>query len=172
MKCLKDYCYWSQNNLPTLLHIISGSIYLKSILLRLNFRKVPQRKVHLFTGCQLLQLIILCGFGFSPYPFIEMVNHKKSSKSLKKHQWCFSSDIPRGVLPISPYKTYINSTNNRLQVPGCVGWKTLDRKELPRSVKSLMLLKIPPIFTSTSFSFIQITYVSPLARFVRYHSLN
>ncbi|ETN74659.1 sodium bicarbonate transporter-like protein 11 domain protein [Necator americanus] len=36
-------------------------------------RKVPQRKVHLFTACQLLQLIILCGFGFSPYPFIEMV---------------------------------------------------------------------------------------------------
>ncbi|PAV87728.1 hypothetical protein WR25_03764 [Diploscapter pachys] len=36
-------------------------------------RKVPQRKVHLFTGCQLLQLIILCGFGFSPYPFIEMI---------------------------------------------------------------------------------------------------
>ncbi|KJH45726.1 sodium bicarbonate transporter-like protein 11 domain protein [Dictyocaulus viviparus] len=36
-------------------------------------RKVPQRKVHLFTACQLLQLIILCAFGFSPYPFIEMV---------------------------------------------------------------------------------------------------
>ncbi|CAJ0959776.1 unnamed protein product, partial [Mesorhabditis belari] len=36
-------------------------------------RKVPQRKVHLFTGCQLVQLLILCGFGFSPYPFIEMV---------------------------------------------------------------------------------------------------
>ncbi|KHN80811.1 Sodium bicarbonate transporter-like protein 11 [Toxocara canis] len=36
-------------------------------------RKVPQRKVHLFTACQLLQLILLCAFGFSPYPFIEMV---------------------------------------------------------------------------------------------------
>ncbi|CAI5443481.1 unnamed protein product [Caenorhabditis angaria] len=36
-------------------------------------RKVPQRKVHLFTACQLLQLIVLCAFGFSPYPFIEMV---------------------------------------------------------------------------------------------------
>ncbi|VDN51281.1 unnamed protein product [Dracunculus medinensis] len=36
-------------------------------------RKVPQRKVHLFTGCQLLQLVILCAFGFSPHPFIEMV---------------------------------------------------------------------------------------------------
>uniref|UniRef100_A0A1I7XHB8 HCO3_cotransp domain-containing protein n=1 Tax=Heterorhabditis bacteriophora TaxID=37862 RepID=A0A1I7XHB8_HETBA len=36
-------------------------------------RKVPQRKVHLFTACQLLQLVILCAFGFSPYPFIEMV---------------------------------------------------------------------------------------------------
>ncbi|VDN23754.1 unnamed protein product [Gongylonema pulchrum] len=36
-------------------------------------RKVPQRKVHLFTACQLAQLLLLCAFGFSPYPFIEMV---------------------------------------------------------------------------------------------------
>ncbi|MFH4975303.1 hypothetical protein AB6A40_002012 [Gnathostoma spinigerum] len=36
-------------------------------------RKVPQRKVHLFTACQLLQLIILCAIGFSPYPFVEMI---------------------------------------------------------------------------------------------------
>nr|CAD2168459.1 unnamed protein product [Meloidogyne enterolobii] len=36
-------------------------------------RRVPQRKVHLFTTCQLIQLIILCAVGFSPYPFIEMV---------------------------------------------------------------------------------------------------
>uniref|UniRef100_A0A183BIZ4 HCO3_cotransp domain-containing protein n=2 Tax=Globodera pallida TaxID=36090 RepID=A0A183BIZ4_GLOPA len=36
-------------------------------------RRVPQRKVHLFTACQLIQLIILCAVGFSPYPFIEMV---------------------------------------------------------------------------------------------------
>uniref|UniRef100_A0A914UP64 Bicarbonate transporter-like transmembrane domain-containing protein n=1 Tax=Plectus sambesii TaxID=2011161 RepID=A0A914UP64_9BILA len=36
-------------------------------------RKVPQRKVHLFTACQLFQLGMLCAFGFSPYPFIEMV---------------------------------------------------------------------------------------------------
>ncbi|KAK0396019.1 hypothetical protein QR680_001531 [Steinernema hermaphroditum] len=36
-------------------------------------RKVPQRKVHLFTACQLFQLMLLCAFGFSPYPFIEMV---------------------------------------------------------------------------------------------------
>ncbi|CAJ0586588.1 unnamed protein product, partial [Mesorhabditis spiculigera] len=36
-------------------------------------RKVPQRKVHLFTGCQLFQLVILCACGFSPYPFVEMV---------------------------------------------------------------------------------------------------
>ncbi|KAK6104074.1 HCO3- transporter family protein [Brugia pahangi] len=36
-------------------------------------RKVPQRKVHLFTACQLVQLLLLCAFGFSPYPFIEMV---------------------------------------------------------------------------------------------------
>ncbi|KAL3115200.1 hypothetical protein niasHT_016411 [Heterodera trifolii] len=36
-------------------------------------RRVPQRKVHLFTACQLIQLVILCAVGFSPYPFIEMV---------------------------------------------------------------------------------------------------
>lgn len=36
-------------------------------------RRVPQRKVHLFTTCQILQLILLCVIGFSPYPFIEMV---------------------------------------------------------------------------------------------------
>lgn len=54
----------------------------------------------------------------------------------------FSSDIPRGVLPISAYTTYTNSTNNRLQVSGCVGWKTLDHKGPPKSVKSLMLFEI------------------------------
>uniref|UniRef100_A0A915JAC3 Bicarbonate transporter-like transmembrane domain-containing protein n=1 Tax=Romanomermis culicivorax TaxID=13658 RepID=A0A915JAC3_ROMCU len=36
-------------------------------------RRVPQRKVHLFTVCQLIQLCILCSFGFAPYPYIEMV---------------------------------------------------------------------------------------------------
>uniref|UniRef100_A0A0N5C1G3 HCO3_cotransp domain-containing protein n=1 Tax=Strongyloides papillosus TaxID=174720 RepID=A0A0N5C1G3_STREA len=36
-------------------------------------RRVPQRKVHLFTACQLIQLVLLCAIGFSPYPFIEMV---------------------------------------------------------------------------------------------------
>lgn len=36
-------------------------------------RRVPQRKVHLFTVCQLLQLLVLCTFGFTPQPYIEMV---------------------------------------------------------------------------------------------------
>ncbi|KAI6184793.1 hypothetical protein M3Y97_00634400 [Aphelenchoides bicaudatus] len=36
-------------------------------------RRVPQRKVHLFTACQLIQLVILCSVGFAPYPFIEMI---------------------------------------------------------------------------------------------------
>ena len=36
-------------------------------------RRVPQRKVHLFTACQLIQLILLCAVGFSPYPFVEMI---------------------------------------------------------------------------------------------------
>uniref|UniRef100_A0A5S6Q9G3 HCO3_cotransp domain-containing protein n=1 Tax=Trichuris muris TaxID=70415 RepID=A0A5S6Q9G3_TRIMR len=36
-------------------------------------RRVPQRKIHLFTVCQLLQLLVLCSFGLAPYPYIEMV---------------------------------------------------------------------------------------------------
>eukprot|EP00057_Strongylocentrotus_purpuratus_P007095 XP_011661569.1 PREDICTED: sodium bicarbonate transporter-like protein 11 isoform X3 [Strongylocentrotus purpuratus] len=36
-------------------------------------RRVPQRKMHLFTAVQLLQLGILCGFGFSPWPYLKMV---------------------------------------------------------------------------------------------------
>ncbi len=35
-------------------------------------RSVPQRKVHLFTFTQLLQLAVMCGFGFSPYPYLKM----------------------------------------------------------------------------------------------------
>ncbi|ESN99082.1 hypothetical protein HELRODRAFT_107158 [Helobdella robusta] len=36
-------------------------------------RTVPQRKVHLFTLLQLLQLAVLCGFGFSSIPYLKMV---------------------------------------------------------------------------------------------------
>lgn len=36
-------------------------------------RMVPQRKVHLFTFLQLLQLGLLCGFGFAPIPYLKMV---------------------------------------------------------------------------------------------------
>uniref|UniRef100_A0A914WVI2 Bicarbonate transporter-like transmembrane domain-containing protein n=1 Tax=Plectus sambesii TaxID=2011161 RepID=A0A914WVI2_9BILA len=36
-------------------------------------RQVPQRTVHLFTFCQLIQLGILCGCGFSSVPYIEMI---------------------------------------------------------------------------------------------------
>ncbi|CAI9732074.1 sodium bicarbonate transporter 11 isoform X2 [Octopus vulgaris] len=35
-------------------------------------RQVPQRKMHLFTGLQVLQLVILCIFGFAPYPYLKM----------------------------------------------------------------------------------------------------
>lgn len=35
-------------------------------------RRVPQRKMHLFTLLQLLQLVVLCGFGFAPYPYLKM----------------------------------------------------------------------------------------------------
>ena len=36
-------------------------------------RQVPQRKVHLFTLCQCCQLIVLCIFGFTPWPYIKMI---------------------------------------------------------------------------------------------------
>lgn len=36
-------------------------------------RTVPQRKIHLFTASQLVQLAVLCGFGFSPLPYMKMV---------------------------------------------------------------------------------------------------
>lgn len=35
-------------------------------------RRVPQRKIHLFTGLQVLQLIVLCAFGFAPFPYLKM----------------------------------------------------------------------------------------------------
>ena len=35
-------------------------------------RTVPQRKIHLFTGLQLLQLGVLCGVGFAPVPYLKM----------------------------------------------------------------------------------------------------
>ncbi|NXR69568.1 S4A11 protein, partial [Rhadina sibilatrix] len=36
-------------------------------------RRVPQRKIHYFTGLQMLQLLILCGFGMSPLPYMKMI---------------------------------------------------------------------------------------------------
>ncbi|XP_073442865.1 solute carrier family 4 member 11 isoform X6 [Dendrobates tinctorius] len=36
-------------------------------------RRVPQRKIHYFTGLQVLQLLILCGFGMSPLTYMKMV---------------------------------------------------------------------------------------------------
>ncbi|XP_052090408.1 solute carrier family 4 member 11-like isoform X1 [Mytilus californianus] len=36
-------------------------------------RRVPQRKIHLFTVTQILQLFVLCIFGFSPIPYMKMV---------------------------------------------------------------------------------------------------
>ncbi|THD28923.1 Sodium bicarbonate transporter protein 11 [Fasciola hepatica] len=35
-------------------------------------RRVPQRKVHLFTITQLIQLGLLCGIGFAPSPYVEL----------------------------------------------------------------------------------------------------
>nr|CUU99406.1 hypothetical transcript [Hymenolepis microstoma] len=36
-------------------------------------RRVPQRRMHLFTGLQLIQLAVLCGSGFTDKPFVKMV---------------------------------------------------------------------------------------------------
>lgn len=36
-------------------------------------RRVPQRQIHTFTVIQLLQLLVLCVFGFSPIPYMKMV---------------------------------------------------------------------------------------------------
>lgn len=36
-------------------------------------RQVPQRKVHYFTGLQMIQLVILCAFGMYPLPYMKMV---------------------------------------------------------------------------------------------------
>jgi len=36
-------------------------------------RRVPQRKIHTFTACQVAQLLVLCIFGFSPWPYMKMV---------------------------------------------------------------------------------------------------
>jgi len=36
-------------------------------------RRVPQRKIHQFTGCQVVQLMVMCLFGFAPFAYMKMV---------------------------------------------------------------------------------------------------
>jgi len=36
-------------------------------------KRVPQKKIHTFTGCQLVQLLVLCVFGFTPWPYMKMI---------------------------------------------------------------------------------------------------
>jgi len=36
-------------------------------------KRVPQRKMHAFTACQLVNLLVLCVFGFTPWPYIKMI---------------------------------------------------------------------------------------------------
>ena len=36
-------------------------------------RRVPQRKMHLFTATQLVQLVVLCAFGFAPIAYLKMI---------------------------------------------------------------------------------------------------
>uniref|UniRef100_A0A673U6U4 Solute carrier family 4 member 11 n=1 Tax=Suricata suricatta TaxID=37032 RepID=A0A673U6U4_SURSU len=36
-------------------------------------RRVPQRKIHYFTGLQVLQLLLLCAFGISTLPYMKMI---------------------------------------------------------------------------------------------------
>ena len=35
-------------------------------------RRVPQRKIHQFTACQVVQLGLLCAVGFVPWPYVKM----------------------------------------------------------------------------------------------------
>jgi len=36
-------------------------------------KRVPQRKIHMFTTCQLIQLAVLCVFGFIPWAYTKMI---------------------------------------------------------------------------------------------------
>lgn len=36
-------------------------------------RRCPQRKIHAFTICQVVQLSVMCFFGFAPWPYVKMV---------------------------------------------------------------------------------------------------
>ncbi|XP_042199701.1 sodium bicarbonate transporter-like protein 11 isoform X2 [Callorhinchus milii] len=36
-------------------------------------RRVPQRQIHYFTGLQIIELLILCGFGMAPLPYMKMI---------------------------------------------------------------------------------------------------
>lgn len=36
-------------------------------------RRVPEPKMHIFTLCQIVQLGILCAFGFNPWPYAKMI---------------------------------------------------------------------------------------------------
>ncbi|MPC26978.1 Sodium bicarbonate transporter-like protein 11 [Portunus trituberculatus] len=36
-------------------------------------RRVPQRKIHKFTGLQVIQLLVMCSLGFAPWPYLKMM---------------------------------------------------------------------------------------------------
>lgn len=36
-------------------------------------RRVPQRVIHQFTGCQVVQLLVMSLFGFVPWPYMKMI---------------------------------------------------------------------------------------------------
>lgn len=36
-------------------------------------RRVPEPKMHIFTLCQIVQLGVLCAFGFNPWPYAKMI---------------------------------------------------------------------------------------------------
>jgi len=66
-------------NVIIIKYIIYEYIYSHSYVLQAAYppnhyiRTVPQRKVHLFTAVQLVQLFILCSFGFAPLPYLKVV---------------------------------------------------------------------------------------------------
>ncbi|KAI6224190.1 HCO3-cotransp domain-containing protein [Aphelenchoides besseyi] len=86
-------------------------------------RRVPQRKVHLFTACQLIQLVFLCGVGFSPYPFVEMIFPIVCFCFLPIRHILVSNESTQCCYLI---KQTFTSIIKHLQIPRLIDYKYLD----------------------------------------------
>ena len=60
---------WAQNNRAFSVFLSPQAAYPPNHYIRL----VPQQKIHLYTGLQLVQLLVLCAFSFSPLPYLKMI---------------------------------------------------------------------------------------------------